>query len=120
MGQASRRRIQAGGKLAVGRQSASAVAWGEIIRQIGVRSRGQCEVTLGGLRCQRPARDACHVKKRSAGGSDSLENLYHGCRYHHEQEDAPFSKGRLLVESMGGELFFFRLVTAPDKFAFRA
>lgn len=118
MGQASRRRIQAGGVLAKGRLAATSAGWRETVNQLRARSGGRCEVRIDGYRCVRVAVDPCHIVKRSAGGSDELSNLYHGCRLHHAQEDAPYSSGRLVPRWVVDRPCFV-VVTAPDKFFLR-
>ena len=50
------------------------------------------------------------------GGSDvDLDNLVALCRACHDQTDAPFSKGRLVVRALGGGIFTFDLVHAVSK-----
>ena len=57
-----------------------------------------------------------HVVKRAQGGSDvDLDNLVALCRACHDQTDAPFSKGRLVVRALGGGIFTFDLVHAVSK-----
>ncbi len=86
------------------------------------RTLGQRLVERAGGRCERcgsrhPPLDRDHVKKRSAGGEDSPENLVMLCRGCHEMKDAPYVAGRLLVAPLGGGRFCFRVVRAENKWA---
>jgi 5-methylcytosine-specific restriction endonuclease McrA len=49
-----------------------------------------------------------HVVKRSQGGSDfDLDLLVALCRWCHDQTDAPYERGRLLVTTLGDGQFSF-------------
>jgi hypothetical protein len=53
-----------------------------------------------------------HVVKRSQGGSDfDLDLLVALCRWCHDQTDAPYERGRLLVTTLGDGQFSFEVVT---------
>src|SRR5207247_10164698 len=57
-----------------------------------------------------------HVVKRAQGGSDvDLDQLVALCRACHDQTDAPFMKGRLIVTAMGGAVFTFDRILAASK-----
>ena len=134
IGQAARRRVKAGGKLAVGRQSADLGSWREIIRQVRGRSGGRCEVVVWELRdsenaywrCVRRAVDPHHVIPRSKGGADDPWNLMAVCRVCHNWFDLPYEKGRLVAEWVSPQLYpetpsgyLCRVVRARDKFEAR-
>jgi len=73
-----------------------------------------------GWRCQacgvRRRLDVHHVVKRSQGGSDfDLDQLVALCRWCHEQTDAPYTRGRLVVTVLGGGHFSFQIIIAADK-----
>ena len=52
-----------------------------------------------------------HVVKRSQGGSDfDLDRLVALCRWCHDQTDAPYARGRLVVIASGGGQFTFEVV----------
>lgn len=56
--------------------------------ELAARSRGICEyINSEGQRCRTPGEDAHHVKPRSKGRDDRLENLAHLCRFHHDLVD---------------------------------
>jgi 5-methylcytosine-specific restriction endonuclease McrA len=75
------RRTRRGG--VTGRAAAPAAEWEALKRQAWARDKGRC-VTCGKL-----AHDAHHVKKRSAGGADTLDNIVSLCRRCHAALDAP-------------------------------
>ncbi len=101
LGQASRRRISAGGPLALGRPSASLEAWREIRAQILARARWACQACSVRTRL-----DVHHVTKRAQGGSDfDLDRLIALCRDCHAQTDAPFRQGRLVITPLGDGQF---------------
>jgi HNH endonuclease len=111
MGQAARRRIRAGGPRAKGRPAASTKEWTAIGELVKARAGWRCQAC--GLRTRL---DVHHVVKRAQGGSDfELDRLVALCRLCHDQTDAPFSKGRLVVKALGGGLFAFDLVYAVSK-----
>ena len=52
-----------------------------------------------------------HVVKRSQGGSDfDLDLLVALCRWCHDQTDAPYERGRLVVTALGAGQFTFEVV----------
>src|SRR5262245_47350342 len=72
-------------------------------------------LTRAGWRCQscgvRRRLDVHHVMKRSQGGSDfDLEHLVALCRWCHDQTDAPYERGRLVVTALGAGQFTFEVV----------
>ena len=55
--------------------------------------------------------DVHHVVKRSQGGSDfDLDQLVALCRWCHDQTDAPYERGRLVVTALGAGQFTFEVV----------
>ena len=58
-------------------------------RKVKARSRGRCEVTVGGIRCDRRASEVHHHiggwKRRGRGASALAENKTHACGEHHRQ-----------------------------------
>jgi len=106
MGSASRRRIRAGGRLALGRPSASLEQYQDIRAQVLARARWVCQAC--GLRARL---EVHHVRKRAQGGSDfDLDRLIALCRACHAQTDAPFSKGRLVITPLGAGQFHCQVV----------
>jgi hypothetical protein len=58
-----------------------------------------------------PSPDVHHVVKRSQGGSDfDLDLLVALCRWCHDQTDAPYERGRLVVTALGAGQFTFEVV----------
>ncbi len=111
MGRASRRRIRAGGPLALGRPSASLEQWREIRAQVLARARWACQACSVRTRL-----DVHHVTKRTQGGSDfDLDRLIALCRACHEQTDAPYAHGRLVITARGQGRFTFEIMQGPDK-----
>ncbi len=97
MGRASRRRIRAGGPLALGRPSASLEQWQEIRALVLARARWVCQACSVRTRL-----DVHHVTKRAQGGSDfDLNRLIALCRNCHAQTDVPFRQGRLIITPLG-------------------
>ena len=106
IGQRARRRKRAGAPRALGRPAASVGEWKAIRQQV---------LTRAGWRCQacgvRRRLDVHHVVKRSQGGSDfDLDQLVALCRWCHDQTDAPYERGRLVVAAMGDGQFRFDVV----------
>jgi HNH endonuclease len=102
VGQASRRRIRAGGPLALGRPSASLEAWREIRAQILARARWRCQAC--GIPTYRL--EVHHTQKRAQGGSDfDRDALIALCRDCHARTDAPFRQGRLVITTLGDGRF---------------
>ena len=101
IGRASRRRIRAGGPLALGRPSASLEQYQDIRAQVLARARWVCQAC--GLRARL---EVHHVIKRAQGGSDfDLDRLIALCRNCHAQTDASFLQGRLVITALGGGQF---------------
>ncbi len=111
IGRAARRRRWAGAPRAIGRQAASVGEWAAIRELILARARWRCQA------CGSRARsDIHHVLKRAQGGSDfDLDGLVALCRVCHEQTDASYSRGRLLVRPLGGGRFAFELVRGDPR-----
>jgi 5-methylcytosine-specific restriction endonuclease McrA len=116
VGQASRRRIRAGGPLALGRPSANLEAWREIRAQVLARARWVCQA------CRvRTRLEVHHVIKRTQGGSDfDLDRLVALCPACHAQTDAPYGRGRLVITPLGQGQFTFTVVRGTDKWATRS
>jgi len=116
VGQASRRRIRAGGPLALGRPSASREVWGAIRAQVRARARWVCQAC--GVRTRL---EVHHVVKRAQGGSDfDLDRLVALCRSCHAQTDAPYVRGRLVITPRGDGCFTCEVIRVTDKWATRA
>ena len=115
VGRASRRRIRAGGPLALGRPSATLKAWGEIRAQVLARAQWRCQA------CRLRTRlEVHHVVKRTRGGSDfDLDRLVVLCPACHAQTDAPYLRGRLVITPLGQGQFTFTVVRGTDKWAIR-
>jgi len=111
LGQAAIERVRAGGKLAVGRESVSLIAWRAIVGAVKARAHGLCEV--GGW--VHRGDDPDHVVPRSAGGADRMENVIFLCRFHHEQKNWEFSRGRLLIRADGRGGFDWQIKKATNK-----
>ena len=106
IGRRARRRKQAGALRALGRQAASVVEWKAIRQQVLARAGWRCQAC--GVRRRL---DVHHVVKRSQGGSDfDLDQLAALCRWCHNQTDAPYERGRLLVSALGAGQFAFEVV----------
>lgn len=116
VGRAARRRIRAGGPLAVGRPSASLEAWKEIRAEILARARWRCQA------CRLPTYrlEVHHIQKRAQGGSDFDRNrLIALCRPCHAQTDAAFAQGRLVITPLGAGLFRCAVVQGRSKWNLR-
>ena len=71
---------------------------------------GSRRLALSGLWVRRRL-DIHHVVKRSQGGSDfDLDQLVALCRWCHDQTDAPYERGRLVVTALGAGQFTFEVV----------
>jgi 5-methylcytosine-specific restriction endonuclease McrA len=116
VGQAARRRIRAGGPLAIGRPSATLEAWHEIRAQVLARAQWRCQA------CRvRTRLEVHHVVKRAQGGSDfDLDRLVALCPACHAQTDAPYGRGRLVITPLGQGQFTFTVVRGADKWATRS
>ena len=106
LGLNARRRTRAGGPRAQGRQAASWHEWAAIREQVLTRAGWHCQAC--GVRRRL---DVHHVVKRSQGGSDfDLDRLVALCRWCHDQTDAPYERGRLVVTALGAGQFAFEVV----------
>jgi 5-methylcytosine-specific restriction endonuclease McrA len=115
VGQASRRRIRAGGPLALGRPSSNLEGWREIRAHVLARARWVCQACHGRARLE-----VHHVVKRAQGGSDfDLDRLVALCPPCHAQTDAPYVRGRLVITPLGQGRFTFAVVRGTDKWAIR-
>jgi HNH endonuclease len=113
IGARARRRILAGGPRATGRRAASVAEWTAIRELVLARARWVCQAC--GLRRRL---DVHHVVKRSQGGSDfDLNRLVALCRSCHDQTDAPYSRGRLVITPLGLGAFRFEMVQRARKWA---
>src|SRR5216684_8032999 len=106
IGMNARRRRQAGRPRAVGRPAASLAEWKAIRQEVLARAGWRCQAC--GVRRRL---DVHHVVKRSQGGSDfDLDHLVALCRWCHNQTDAPYERGRLVVTATGDGQFRFDVV----------
>jgi len=106
IGARARRRMDAGGPRAIGRRAASLADWAAIRDKILARAGWRCQACSVRRRL-----DVHHVIKRSQGGSDfDLDRLVALCRWCHEQTDAPYERGRLVVTPQGDGQFSFEIV----------
>lgn len=103
----ARGRKRAAGPRAQGRRAASWPEWAAIREQVLARANWRCQA------CRvRRRLDVHHVVKRSQGGSDfDLDQLVALCRWCHDQTDAPYERGRLVVTILGDGQFRFETVT---------
>src|SRR5262245_20981411 len=106
LGLRARRRMTAGGPRAQGRQAASWAEWAAIRERVLRRAGWRCQAC--GVRRRL---DVHHVIKRAQGGSDfELDQLVALCRWCHDQTDAPYLRGRLVVTALGGGQFYFEVI----------
>ena len=100
------RRPMRAGPRARGRRAASWAEWASIREQVLARAGWRCQA------CRvRRRLDVHHVVKRSQGGSDfDLDQLVALCRWCHDQTDAPYERGRLIVTALGAGEFTFEVV----------
>src|SRR5207302_5572460 len=106
LGQRARRRKWAGAPRALGRPAASVAEWKAIRQQVLARAGWRCQAC--GVRRRL---DVHHLVKRSRGGSDfDLDQLVALCRWCHDQTDAPYERGRLVVTALGAGQFTFEVV----------
>jgi 5-methylcytosine-specific restriction endonuclease McrA len=113
IGARARRRVLEGGPRATGRRAASREEWAAIRELVLARARWTCQAC--GMRRRL---DVHHVIKRSQGGSDfDLDRLVGLCRSCHEQTDAPYARGRLVVTPLGVGAFQFAVLRRADKWA---
>ena len=90
----------------MGRPAASVTQWKAIRQHV---------LTRAGWRCQacgiRRRLDVHHLIKRAQGGSDfDLDQLVALCRWCHDQTDAPYLRGRLVVTALGDGQFHFDVI----------
>jgi len=105
-GLSASRRMRAGGPRAQGRRAASWAEWTAIRERVFVRAGWRCQAC--GVRRRL---DVHHVVKRSQGGSDfDLDQLVALCRWCHDQTDAPYLRGRLVVTALGDGQFHFDVI----------
>src|SRR5207253_6277497 len=80
--------------------------WAAIREQVLARAGWRCQACSVRRRL-----DVHHVVKRSQGGSDcDLDRLVALCRWCHDQTDAPYERGRLVVTALGAGQFMFEVV----------
>lgn len=92
-----------------GRAALDRSAYRALLRDLARRAAARCEVPW----CRTVWRlDPHHIVKRSQGGADALENLTLICRTHHDQTDAAYTDGRLVV-TMTAAGPQFQVVTRP-------
>ena len=113
MGERAGARRAAGGQLAAGRPSATRLAYRALVERCLERARWRCE------RCGRDRRplDPHHVLKRSRGGADTGNNVVILCRACHDHTDAPYCRGRLMVQPLGSGRFLFLVLQGASKWA---
>jgi hypothetical protein len=106
LGLNARQRMRAGGPRAQGRQAASWPEWAAIRELVFARAGWRCQAC--GVRRRL---DVHHLVKRSQGGSDfDLDRLVALCRWCHDQTDAPYERGRLVVTALGAGQFTFEVI----------
>ncbi len=111
IGRAARRRIRAGGPRATGRPAATVVEWRAIRETVLVWAHWACQACGSRSRL-----DVHHILKRAQGGSDlDLDRLVALCRRCHQQTDAPYARGRLVVTPLGGGRFAFVVLRGAGK-----
>ena len=105
-GLSANRRMRAGDPRARGRRAATWAEWASIREQVLARAGWRCQAC-----CVRRRLDVHHVVKRSQGGSDfDLDQLVALCRWCHDQTDAPYLRGRLVVTALGDGQFHFDVI----------
>ena len=111
IGLGARRRQRAGAPRARGRRAASWTEWAAIRERVVARAGWRCQAC--GVRRRL---DVHHVVKRSQGGSDfDLDQLMALCRWCHDQTDAPYERGRLVVTALGAGQFTFEVVQRASR-----
>jgi hypothetical protein len=96
----------------MGRPAASVSEWKRIRQTVLARAGWRCQAC--GVRRRL---DVHHLVKRSQGGSDfDLEHLVALCRWCHDQTDARYERGRLVVTVLCAGQFTFEVVArgGPD------
>lgn len=122
VGRAAVKRRRQGGKIAIGRDSATLAGYKALREALIARSGGVCEVH--GRTDSGPClgSEVCHVIKRSSGGADSLTNTFFGCRRANNAMDASYKTGRLTMIHVvinGVSLLDWEMVKAADKWAYQ-
>jgi 5-methylcytosine-specific restriction endonuclease McrA len=111
LGRAAAYRVKAGGPRALGRPAASRSEWASIRTVVLSRASWRCQAC--GVRRHL---DVHHLVKRSQGGSDfDLTRLIALCRWCHDQTDAPYERGRLVVTALGDGQFRFDIIKRPAR-----
>jgi len=111
VGRAAARRVRAGGPRAQGRRAASRSEWTVICAEVLSRAGWRCQAC--GVRRRL---DVHHVVKRSQGGSDfDVDQLVALCRWCHDQTDAPYERGRLVVIALGDGRFRFDVIRRMER-----
>jgi len=111
VGRAAARRVRAGGPRALGRRAASRSEWTAIRAEVLARAAWCCQAC--GVRRRL---DVHHVVKRSQGGSDfDVDQLVALCRWCHDQTDAPYERGRLVVIALGDGRFRFDVIRRMER-----
>jgi 5-methylcytosine-specific restriction endonuclease McrA len=113
VGQAARRRRAAGGPRVKGRPALSREAWAARQAEVFAREGYQCRVPW----CRASAVDVHHVVKRSQAGTDDAANLIALCRRCHDQADAPYRAGRLVIFRDPDGWLCFDVVRKPSKWS---
>jgi 5-methylcytosine-specific restriction endonuclease McrA len=107
LGSRARARITAGGPLAKGRPAETAAGWERVKAAVHARAKGLCE-----YHGKHAGQDCHHVVKRSQGGADHEDNIVLLCRRAHDLTDAPYAKGRLVIEALGHGQFRYAITTS--------
>jgi hypothetical protein len=90
--------------LSKGRQSLSLALWRELVAEVMRLDRGRC----ANPRCRATGPlDPQHIKKRSQGGPDTLDNVIALCRKCHELADNATAAKRIIILSLGAGRFAF-------------
>jgi 5-methylcytosine-specific restriction endonuclease McrA len=90
----------------LGRRAASRSEWVTIRAEVLSRAGWRCQAC--GVRRRL---DVHHIVKRSQGGTDfDQDQLVALCRWCHDQTDAPYERGRLVVSALGDGHFRFDVI----------
>ena len=102
IGRRARQRVRAGGPTSTHRAALPLTEYQALVRYVKAREGHRC------FRCRqhRPL-DPHHVVKRSQGGADDPSNLVALCRPCHAQTDWSMDRGRLIIELLGAERFWY-------------
>lgn len=86
------------------KRRAGRAEWDAVYEAVDQRARGRCEVVLDGIRCHRRARDHHHcLKPRAVYNAPPFVIAI--CREEHEQVEAPYDRGRLVIVPVGDGTF---------------